>query len=78
MMVAITIGVFLSAYQAAVAIAVAGAKYRSTGMRARSLASGLKRSALFDAERRTSCRFLPSTKPSPRRPSRKPRSVTSW
>ncbi len=77
MMVAMTIGVFLSAYHAAVAIAVAGAKYRSTGMCARSLASGLKRSALFDAERRISCRFLPSAKPSLRRPSRKPRKVAS-
>ena len=61
MIVAMTIGVFLSAYHAAVAIGVAGAKNRSTFAAASSLAIGLKRSALLDAERRSTSRFLPST-----------------
>ena len=39
---------------------------------------GLKRSELLDAERRKTSRFLPSTNPSARRPSRKPCSVVSW
>ena len=76
-MVAITIGVFFTAYQAAVAIGVAGAKKTSTFASASSRARGLKRAGSLEAERLRISRLRPSAYPSSRSPVVKPLSVAS-